>query len=106
MFILSQKIWGFEMRKGICEGVMIYVTNEMKPNYVALIKQYNCDYRTVKSAYGEEKTKNKKPKGRKKQKAIICVKHLSGRSAHVDWKEEICLASKQGKILRLMTSDM
>lgn len=41
------------MRKDIREGVMIYVINEMKPNYAALAKQYECDYRTVKTAYQE-----------------------------------------------------
>ncbi|MFB8532884.1 IS21 family transposase, partial [Enterococcus casseliflavus] len=43
------------MRKDIREGVMIYVINEIKPNYAALAKQYDCDYRTVKNAYEEAK---------------------------------------------------
>ena len=30
------------MRKDIREGVMIYVINEIKPNYAALAKQYDC----------------------------------------------------------------
>ena len=41
------------MKKDILEGVMIYVINEIKPNYAALAKQYDCDYRTVKRAYEE-----------------------------------------------------
>ena len=40
------------MKKDILEGVMIYVINEIKPNYAAA-KQYDCDYRTVKHAYEE-----------------------------------------------------
>ena len=45
------------MRKDIREGVMIYVINEIKPNYAALAKQYDCDYRTVKQAYEEAQNK-------------------------------------------------
>lgn len=48
------------MRKDIREGMMIYVINEMKPNYAALAKQYECDYRTVKTAYEEAKEKREK----------------------------------------------
>ncbi len=55
------------MRKDIREGVMIYVINEIKPNYAALAKQYECDYRTVKSAYKEAKEKESKPTERKKR---------------------------------------
>lgn len=55
------------MRKDIREGVMIYVINEIKPNYAALAKQYECDYRTVKSAYKEAKEKGSKPTERKKR---------------------------------------
>lgn len=36
------------MRKDILEGVILHIMNETKPNYSALAKQYNCDYRTVK----------------------------------------------------------
>lgn len=45
------------MRKDIREGVMIYVINEIKTNYAALAKQYDCDYRTVKHAYEEAQVK-------------------------------------------------
>ncbi|WP_073357810.1 IS21 family transposase [Enterococcus faecium] len=55
------------MRKGIREGVMIYVINEIKPNYAALAKQYDCDYRTVKHAYEEAQVKESKPPERKKR---------------------------------------
>jgi len=55
------------MRKDIREGVMIYVINEIKPNYAALAKQHDCDYRTVKSAYEEAKEKDPKPTARKKR---------------------------------------
>lgn len=43
------------MRKDIHEGVEIYVINEIKPNYAALAQKYDCDYRTVKSAYEKAK---------------------------------------------------
>lgn len=55
------------MRKDIREGVMIYVINEIKPNYAALAKQYDCDYRTVKHAYEEAQDKESKPPERKKR---------------------------------------
>ena len=55
------------MRKDIREGVMIYVINEIKPNYAALAKQYDCDYRTVKHAYEEAQVKESKPPERKKR---------------------------------------
>lgn len=55
------------MRKDIREGVMIYVINEIKPNYAALAKQYDCDYRTVKQAYEEAQNKESKPAERKKR---------------------------------------
>lgn len=54
------------MRKDIREGVMIYVINEIKPNYAALAKQYDCDYRTVKNAYEEAKGETSTPTPRKK----------------------------------------
>ncbi|MCO5454480.1 IS21 family transposase [Enterococcus lactis] len=55
------------MRKDIREGVMIYVINEIKPNYAALAKRYDCDYRTVKHAYEEAQVKESKPPERKKR---------------------------------------
>ena len=54
------------MRKDIREGVMIYVINEIKPNYAALAKPYGCDYRTVKTAYQEAAQEELKPNKRKK----------------------------------------
>ncbi len=53
------------MRKDIREGVMIYVINEIKPNYATLAKQYDCDYRTVKGAYEEAKGETPTPTERK-----------------------------------------
>ncbi|UIJ50525.1 IS21 family transposase [Listeria monocytogenes] len=39
------------MRKGVLEGVLRHIMNEIHPNFAALAKQYNCDYRTVKRYY-------------------------------------------------------
>lgn len=39
------------MRKGVLEGVLLHIMNEIHPNFAALAKQYNCDYRTVKRYY-------------------------------------------------------
>lgn len=39
------------MRKDIYEGVLLHIMNETKPNYAALARQFNCDYRTVKRYY-------------------------------------------------------
>ncbi|EAC4365899.1 transposase, partial [Listeria monocytogenes] len=39
------------MRKDVLEGVLLHIMNEIQPNFAALAKQYNCDYRTVKRYY-------------------------------------------------------
>lgn len=39
------------MRKDIYEGVLLHIMSETKPNYAALARQFNCDYRTVKRYY-------------------------------------------------------
>ena len=66
------------MRKDIREGVMIYVINEIKPNYAALAKQYDCDYRTVKNAYEEAKGETSTPtRARNVQASWIHIKKLS-----------------------------
>ncbi|EAE0840351.1 transposase, partial [Listeria monocytogenes] len=39
------------MRKDVLEGVLLHIMNEIHPNFAALAKQYNCDYRTVKRYY-------------------------------------------------------
>ncbi len=39
------------MRKDIYEGVLLQIMSETKPNYVALARQFNCAYRTVKRYY-------------------------------------------------------
>jgi hypothetical protein len=41
------------MRRDIREGVKKYMIDGMKPNFSALAKQFDCDYRTVKAAYHE-----------------------------------------------------
>ncbi|MBM7545075.1 transposase [Weissella beninensis] len=44
------------MRRDLREGVTIYVTENIKPNFAEIARQYNVDYRTVKKAYEETKT--------------------------------------------------
>lgn len=39
------------MRKVVLEGVLRHIMTDIQPNYAALAKQYNCDYRTVKRYY-------------------------------------------------------
>lgn len=39
------------MRKDIYEGVLLHIMSETKPNYAALARQFNCDYRIVKRYY-------------------------------------------------------
>lgn len=39
------------MRKDVLEGVLRHIMNDIQPNYAALVKQYKCDYRTVKRYY-------------------------------------------------------
>jgi len=39
------------MRKDVLEGVLRHIMNDIQPNYSAIAKQYNCDYRTVKRYY-------------------------------------------------------
>ncbi|EHL0042379.1 IS21 family transposase [Enterococcus faecalis] len=39
------------MRKDVLEGVLRHIMTDIQPNYAALAKQYNCDYRTVKRYY-------------------------------------------------------
>lgn len=48
------------LRKDIYEGVLPFIMTHTKPNYAALAKQYNCDYRTVKRYY-EAGISNKLP---------------------------------------------
>mgnify|MGYP004465262651 CR=1 FL=1 len=43
------------MRNDIRQGAKIFVDNNVKPNYAALARQYNVDYRTAKRAYLEAK---------------------------------------------------
>ncbi len=41
------------MRKDIREGVVWYIMHHIEPNFTAMGRQFNCDYRTVKAAYLE-----------------------------------------------------
>lgn len=46
------------MRKDVLEGVLRHIMNDIQPNYAALAKQNNCDYRTVKRYYEAGKKGN------------------------------------------------
>ena len=39
------------MRKDVLEGVTLHIMSKTKPNFAALAKQFNCDYRTVQRYY-------------------------------------------------------
>ncbi|SFL47957.1 hypothetical protein SAMN05216438_11210 [Lactococcus garvieae] len=39
------------MRKDILESLSLHFMNDTKPNFAALARCYNCDYRTVKHYY-------------------------------------------------------
>ncbi|EEU78340.1 conserved hypothetical protein (plasmid) [Enterococcus faecalis E1Sol] len=39
------------MRNDVREGVILHLMSDTKPNFAALAKRYNCDYRTVKRYY-------------------------------------------------------
>ena len=54
------------MRADIREGVRRYVNDDIKPNFAALARQYNCDYRTVKAAY--EAARHPQPERQRKRK--------------------------------------
>lgn len=55
------------MRKDIYEGVLLNIMNETKPNYAALAKQFNCDYRTVKRYYEAGISKKRPDLGKRNQ---------------------------------------
>lgn len=46
------------MRKTVLEGVLLQIMNEIHPNFAALTKQHNCDYRIVKRYYEDGVTGN------------------------------------------------
>lgn len=57
------------MRRDVLEGVTLHIMSETKPNFAALAKQFDCDYRTVKRYYDlglecklEELTQKRRPK--------------------------------------------
>lgn len=39
------------MRKDVLERILRHIMTNIQPNYAALAKLYNCDYRTVKRYY-------------------------------------------------------
>lgn len=39
------------MRNDVREGVILHLMSDTKPNFAALAKRYNCDYRKVKRYY-------------------------------------------------------
>ena len=49
------------MRQDIREGVVWYITNNIEPNFTAMGRQFNCDYRTVKAAYLEAERRFEEP---------------------------------------------
>ncbi len=60
------------MRRDLREGVTIYVTENIKPNFAEIARQYNVDYRTVKKAYEEVKAGLKgRPSGRPKRLSLL-----------------------------------
>lgn len=59
------------MRHDIREGVKRYVDNDIEPNYAALSRQYDVDYRTAKKAYQEVKEGDAKPQKPKKQRPSL-----------------------------------
>ena len=58
------------MRKDVREGVRKFMNEGIKPNFAALARQYDCDYRTVKAAY-ESETQNTKEKERVKRRSKL-----------------------------------
>ncbi len=83
------------LSKDIYEGVLPFIMIHTKPNYAALAKQYNYDYRTVKRYY-EGGISNKLPLSKK---ATIRVETTPGLSAQVDWKENLKLVNKFGEVI-------
>lgn len=63
----------FDVRRDLREGVTIYVTENIKPNFAEIARQYNVDYRTVKKAYEETKTglAGGRPNGRPKRPSLL-----------------------------------
>lgn len=59
------------MRHDIREGVKQYMNDEIKPNYAALSRQYNVDYRTAKRAYEEAKTEDPGKTTRPKRPSML-----------------------------------
>lgn len=79
------------MRKDVLEGVLRHIMNDIQPNYAAMAKQYNCDYRTVKRYY-EAGTKGEVEQIKKRQSSAPLL--LSGFEEIIKDKMELsCSAS-------------
>lgn len=84
------------MRKDIYERVQQYVNQEIKPNYAEIARQYNADYRTIKTAYekllssqkieSDQKNQSKRPSKLNPFKQIINEKLALGCSAKAIFK--------------------
>ena len=79
------------MREDVLEGVLRHIMNDIQPNYAAMVKQYNCDYRTVKRYY-EAGTKWEVEQIKKRQSSAPLL--LSGFEEIIKDKMELsCSAS-------------
>lgn len=84
------------MRKDIYERVQQYVNQEIKPNYAEIARQYNADYRTIKTAYekllpsqkseSDQKNQSKRPSKLDPFKQTINDKLALGCSAKAIFK--------------------
>ncbi len=61
------------MRNDVREGVILHLMSDTKPNFAALAKRYNCDYRTVKHYYelGLENKLDSLKQGRKPKPSLL-----------------------------------
>lgn len=61
------------MRNDVREGVILHLMSDTKPNFAALAKRYNCDYRTVKRYYelGLENKLDSLKQGRKSKPSLL-----------------------------------
>ncbi|PNZ84134.1 MULTISPECIES: hypothetical protein [Staphylococcus] len=75
------------MRKDIRKGVKEFMKDETRPSYAALVRRFNCDYRTIKQAFVELENgsdKNKKQRSSKLDpyKEIVDLKLANECSAY------------------------
>lgn len=61
------------MRNDVREGVILHLMSDTKPNFAALAKRYNCDYRIVKRYYdfGLENKLDSLNQGRKSKPGLL-----------------------------------